>query len=119
MILITGATGTAGVEIVKALTAEGVKFRALVRNPAKAQSIAGPNVELVQGDLGKPETLAAALVGVDHALLLSSPDQRQIELQGNFIEAAKRAGVQHLVKFSAMGADANGLSAFQRWHAET
>lgn len=55
--MITGATGTNGREIVKQLSLAGVQVRALARNPEKLEPIKGPNVEIVQGDLAKPETL--------------------------------------------------------------
>lgn len=119
MILITGATGTAGSEIVKRLSAVGKPFRVLVRNREKAARLAGPGVEIAEGDLGKPDSLDRALEGVEKALLLSSPDPKQVELQGNFIQAAKRAGVKHVVKFSAMGAAADSQMTLARWHGQT
>ncbi|MDQ6704605.1 MAG: SDR family oxidoreductase [Acidobacteriota bacterium] len=119
MILLTGATGTSGSEIAKQLSGAGASFRALVRDPRAAGPLSGLNVELAEGDLGKPETLKKPLEGIDHALLLSSPDERQVELQGNFIEAAKSAGVNHVVKFSAIGAAPDSISKFLRWHAQT
>src|SRR4051812_43466566 len=54
-ILVTGATGNAGGEVLRQLAALGHPVRALVRNPAKAGPIKLPNVELAQGDLEKPE----------------------------------------------------------------
>ena len=50
MILITGATGNNGRELVRQLVAAGQRVRALVRNPAKATNFKGPNVEVVVGD---------------------------------------------------------------------
>src|SRR5262245_26907218 len=101
MILITGATGNNGVEIVKLLSRRGVPCRALVRTSAKSGLLSGlPGVEIVYGDFARPETLAPALQGIDKALLMSSADPRLPELQGNFIQAAKRAGVRYVVKFS-------------------
>src|SRR5687767_13284865 len=101
MILITGGTGTTGREIVRLLAGvEGV--RAMVRDPDRAAFIAEAGVEVVRGDFERPETLEAALEGVERALLLSPPDPRTVEQQTNFIEAAKRAGTRHVVKFSAI-----------------
>ena len=65
MILITGATGTNGQELVRQLAGMGQTVRALVRNPAKAAQLKGPNVELAAGDFDQPATLEAALRGVD------------------------------------------------------
>lgn len=118
MILITGATGTNGSELVKQLSNDGVRVRALVRSRAKASAIEGANVEIVEGDLGKPETLDAALAGVEKVFLLTSPTERMAEQEGNMIEAAKRAGVGHVVKFSAIGADVNAPYLLGRMHGE-
>lgn len=117
MILITGATGKSGREIVAQLSAAGARLRALVRDPTKAGWLAElPGVEIVQGDLGKPETLGAAFAGVERALLLPAPAPSSVAEQSNFIEAAVRAGTPHVVKFSAVGADAGAAEGFARWH---
>ena len=116
MILLTGATGTSGSEIARELTRLGVPFRAMVRSRESAGSIAGPGVQLVEGDFGKPGSLDAALEGVDKALLLAAPDPRSSEYQKNFVAAAKRSGLKHLVKFSAQGADANSPAQLLRVH---
>src|SRR5437588_5425645 len=116
MILATGATGTAGKEIIgklRELGATGV--RALVRDPAKASFIRAAGFETVEGDFDRPETLDAALEGVDRALLLTPPSPKTFEFQRDFIESAKRAGVRHVVKFSAFGADASAPEGFGKW----
>jgi NAD(P)-dependent dehydrogenase (short-subunit alcohol dehydrogenase family) len=99
MILVTGATGVNGNALLRRLSAGGVMVRALVRNPAKAEAIAAlPHVEIAQGDMARPETLAAALRDVDRAMLISSSDPMMLEVQSNFIDAAAKAGVRHVVK---------------------
>lgn len=119
MILVTGATGTNGIEIVKLLSRSGVPCRALVRNPQKANLLSDlRGVEIVQGDLARPESLAPTLEGVDKALLCSSAGPELPEVQGNFVHAAKRVGVRHVVKFSGMGADIHSEWRFARWHGE-
>ena len=107
MILITGATGNNGRELVRQLVAAGQRVRALVRNPAKAAELKGPNVELAVGEFDHPETLDAALRGVDKAFLLTPVAEHFVEWQSAFIEAAERAELKHLVKFSGMGAESN------------
>jgi uncharacterized protein YbjT (DUF2867 family) len=119
MILVTGGTGTSGSEVVKQLSAAGVKFRAMARNPARAESLRLPGVDLVPGDFDKPETLDAALRGVERAFLLTPPDERTVEHHTQFVDAAKRAGVRHLVKFSALLADPASPARFIRWHGQT
>jgi uncharacterized protein YbjT (DUF2867 family) len=122
MVLITGATGNNGIEIVKLLSRKGVPCRALVRTAEKGNMLSGlRGVETVYGDFADPESLAPALEGVERALLISSADPRLPALQGNFVQAAKRAGVPYVVKFSGAwsmgGADLRGWR-FARWHAE-
>jgi uncharacterized protein YbjT (DUF2867 family) len=119
VILVTGATGTNGSEIVKQLSVAGVRVRAFARNLKKLEAIKGPNVEIAQGDLAKPETIEAALKGVDKVLLLSSVDPFQVELQGNLIAVAKRIGTPYIVKFSGFGADPASFMKFAQWHGKT
>jgi uncharacterized protein YbjT (DUF2867 family) len=94
----------------------------LVRSSEKAGALANlPGVELAYGDFAQPGLLAPALEGIDRALLISSIDPQLPELQGNFIHAAKRAGIPYIVKFSGAwlmgGADLREWR-FARWHAE-
>ena len=119
MILVTGATGLNGRELLRVLSASGVAVRALVRNPAKAEAIAAlPNVDVVQGDMARPETLAAGLRGVDRAMLISSSDPMMLDVQTNFIDAAKRAGVKHIVKLSGIMPELDSAFRFARMHGE-
>ena len=119
MILVTGATGLNGKELLRVLSASGVAVRALVRNPAKAEAIAAlPNVEIVQGDMAHPETLAAGLRGVDRAMLISSSDPMMLDVQTNFIDATKQAGVKHVVKLSGIMPELDSAFRFARMHGE-
>jgi uncharacterized protein YbjT (DUF2867 family) len=119
VILVTGATGLVGGAVVRQLAARGVPLRALVRSPEKAAALAGPDLETVVGDFDRPETLGPALKGVRRALLISHHDVRQVELQGNFVEAARRAGPVHIVKLSGLATAPGSPSRSGRWHAET
>ena len=119
MILITGATGTNGLLVVEQLMAVNKPVRVLVRDVNKAKSLFAPQVEIAVGDLEQPETLKAALKGVKRALLIPANSPNQVQQERNFIEAAQRASLQHLVKFSALGADIpDSPVSFLRWHAE-
>jgi uncharacterized protein YbjT (DUF2867 family) len=118
-ILVTGATGNAGGEVLRQLTALGIPVRALVRSRAKAAALAGPHVELVEGDLSKPETLPRALEGIGKALLSSAPDPNQASLQNNLIDAAARAKLRLIVKISAIASAEDCPLSFGRWHAQT
>jgi len=64
-ILVTGATGKVGSRLSKWLARRGDHVRALVRDPAKAADLSSANIEVVKGDLLDPESLAAAVRGVD------------------------------------------------------
>jgi uncharacterized protein YbjT (DUF2867 family) len=119
MILVTGATGVNGTALLRRLSAHGVRVRALVRNPAKAEAIAAlPHVEIAQGDMARPETLAAALRDVDRAMLISSSDPMMLDVQTNFIDAAAKAGVRHVVKLSGIMPELDSAFRFARMHGE-
>jgi uncharacterized protein YbjT (DUF2867 family) len=119
MILIVGATGLVGSATLGQLTARGVPVRALVRDAEKAAALAGPGVETMVGDLEQPGSLDAALDGVTRALLISPLHPRQVEWQGNFVEAARRVGAVHIVKLSGLGTAPDSPLRSGRWHAQT
>ena len=119
MILVTGATGLNGSELVRRLSARGVPVRGLVRNTAKAGALSTlPNVEIVEGDMAQPETLGGALQGVERAMLISSSDPAMFEVQSNFIEAARKAGVKYVVKLSGIMPEVDSPFRFARMHGE-
>lgn len=120
MILVTGATGNIGRELVMQLAQTGKPFSVMVRNAAKAQQMMGqiPNIKIVEGDITKTNTLPAALEGVERMFLLTPSDYKQVEQQGNMINAAKAAGVKHIVKLSVVGAAHDAPAQLMRWHAQ-
>jgi uncharacterized protein YbjT (DUF2867 family) len=67
MILVTGATGNAGSQVVRALLERGEQVRAFVRDPGKARSLFGDAAELALGDFADPRSVRAALDGVRDA----------------------------------------------------
>lgn len=99
MILVTGATGHIGRELVQQLIEAGQPTRVFVRDERKVAHLAA-QVERAVGDLSKPETLTAAMQGVDRIFLVTFETQQDI----NTLEAAKRAGVAHVVKLSTLEA---------------
>jgi uncharacterized protein YbjT (DUF2867 family) len=119
-ILVTGASGLAGSAVIREFIRSSYPVRALVRNRATARAFeAFPTVELVEGDMSRPETLEEALSGVDRVLLISSPDQQMVERQATFIDAARKADVRHIVKFSGLSAaDIDTPFVFGRMHAD-
>ncbi len=76
MILVCGATGTVGSEVVRQLSDGGVACRALVRDTGAAAWIRYPGVEVAPGDFAGPETLAAPLEGIDKVYLVSPSHPR-------------------------------------------
>jgi uncharacterized protein YbjT (DUF2867 family) len=119
-ILVTGASGLSGAGVIREFVRSSHPVRALVRDRAHARAFeAFPTVDVVEGDMLRPETLTAALSGVDRVLLISSSDERMAETQSTFIDAAKSSGVQHIVKFSGLSAaDVGTPFIFGSMHAE-
>jgi hypothetical protein len=108
MILITGASGTVGSEVVKALAASGARMRAGYRT--RPQNVPA-GVESVALDYERPETIRPALAGVEAVFLLSS----SVQPERNVVDEARCAGVKRIVKLSVLGAAQEAFS-FARWH---
>ena len=110
-IAVTGATGQLGrlvIERLKAAAPAGEAVIALARDPAKGADL---GVDVREADYDRPETLAAALAGVDTLLLISSSEVGAREAHHrNVIEAAKAAGVKRIVYRSLLHADTSTLS---------
>ena len=123
MILLTGATGTVGRALLSRLTATGdEQVRCLVRDPRRL----GParvQVQLALGDLADPGSFRHAMRGVDTVIHLAASirDQRVGSIEqlnglatARLVRAAERAGVRHLVFFSALGASRQSRTRFMR-----
>jgi uncharacterized protein YbjT (DUF2867 family) len=117
MMLITGATGKTGRALVTRLASMNVPVRAMVRDRAKAADLEAAGVQLAVADLARPETLAPVLAGVTKAYLMSAADPQQVALHSHFINAARQAGVRHIVRHSVRGADPVSPVKLGRWHA--
>jgi uncharacterized protein YbjT (DUF2867 family) len=76
VILVTGATGNNGTEILQRLATGDVQVRAMVRSRERASAIGLPRVEVVEGNFDRPATLLAALAGVESAFLLTNSSER-------------------------------------------
>lgn len=116
MILVTGATGTTGSEVVKQLVAAGQSVRALVHDANKGNQLKGPKLEVAVGDFAKPETFAAAMKGCDKMYLVCGVHPEMPKLEGNAIDAAKNAGIKHVVKLSLLGANVEPGIQLGTWH---
>ncbi|WP_309121611.1 NAD(P)H-binding protein [Paenibacillus sp.] len=109
MILVTGATGSVGREVVRLLHKDGLKVRALSRNPEKANFPAG--VEGVAGDLLKPETFQAALEGVEKVFWMLP-----LAADFTFPRIARHSGIRHIVLLSAATVEIGAENAIARLH---
>lgn len=113
-ILVTGATGRVGKELVDQLLDKGARVRVLTRDPRKVAHL-GDRVEVAVGDLDKPATVAEAMQNVDKLYFLTYHAGQVATL----IDAAKRSGVKHIVKQSSTEADKSiGLGKFHREQEE-
>ncbi|WP_406415626.1 NAD(P)H-binding protein [Streptomyces sp. NBC_00873] len=112
MILVTGATGTVGREVVRRLPAD-LRVRIMARDPAKVTG-ASSTAETVAGDYEDPRSLARAVTGVRTAFLVTTRVTGDDD--SRFVRAAQRAGVQRLVKLSAAAVlDQQADDLITRW----
>jgi uncharacterized protein YbjT (DUF2867 family) len=116
MILVTGATGIAGSQVVQALLEQQQDVRAFVRDPDKARRLFGDAAELAPGDFAEPRSLRAALGGADVLFLSGADDPRRVEWETAAIDAAAEAGVRRIVKLSSIVAEPGAPVAFWDWH---
>lgn len=117
-ILITGATGNIGTALTKILSERGVPFKAMVRSVEQAKELAAlPGATLVTGNFDDEGSLDNALQGIEKAFLLTNSSEHAEQQQLRFVNAAKKAGVKHIVKLSQWAADAHSPVRFLRYHA--
>ena len=115
MILITGASGNVGKEVLKQIVPTEANVRAAFQTVTKAAA-APSGVEIVTLDYNQPQTLQAALKGVEKVFLVGPATPNLPVLERKAIDEIKRSGVRHVVKLSAMG----GRDAiFTRHHADS
>lgn len=116
-ILVSGATGNIGGEVIRHLIEHKAPIRALVRDPKKATHLADQGIELAQGNFNHPDRLELAMQGIEKAFLVMPNDPEQVELECSFIDAVKRSEVRHLVKLSVLHSG-ELPSTFQQWHQQ-
>src|SRR6266853_295743 len=115
-ILVIGATGTVGSEVLRQLAGrDGIHIRAAVRDLGKSPLVAGPGVTPVLFDYDGPETLPAACEGVDSIFMVAPLAPHGVEQSHILIDAARAAGVRHVVKLSVTRS-LGGITV-GRWHA--
>lgn len=113
-IAVTGATGTVGRALLHELAARGLRPRALVR--ARPGAATAGLADVVEADLERPGELCDALRGAQRLFLLTPLRPDQDVLQMAVVDAARRAGVTHVVKVSALGADPDAAPRILRQH---
>jgi len=126
-ILVTGATGYIGGRLVQSLLDSGYEVRVMVRDPERLQGRAwGDQVNILQGDVFKPETLYVAMQGIKAAYYLihsmsSSDDfhQRDLVAARNFGNAANESGVKRIIYLGGLGDPGTNLSEHLKSRHET
>ncbi|MCA6236228.1 MAG: NmrA family NAD(P)-binding protein, partial [Phenylobacterium sp.] len=113
-ILVTGAAGNIGAEIVKRLQARKADFAVMTHASGGAPAGAGET----QGDFLDPASLRRAFEGVDTLFLLFPLVTEMPRMAANAVAAAKAAGVRHIVRSSGAGADAASPAAIAKVHGE-
>jgi uncharacterized protein YbjT (DUF2867 family) len=116
-ILVTGASGRAGTEMIRQLAAAGASVRGAVHYPDHDAEARVGRVDFVEVDFARPETLDTAFHGIDEVVLITPEEPEMVAQTRNLVQAAERAGVGHLVRVSFLHAgDAGG--PLLDWHRE-
>ncbi len=122
-VLVTGSTGTIGREVVAALRATGRRVRAADVDTARILEVLGQDVEPVRLDFTDPATWAGAYAGIEVMFLLRPPQLSHVRRDlAPSLEAAKQAGVRHVVLLSLQGAESNRVvphARIERWLRES
>ena len=116
MILVFGATGTVGNELISILSSDDVPAIAVTRGPAPPRPRRG--VRWVQADLAAPASVEGLFSGVRSMFLLTGNHPDMARLQIAAIDAAARAHVEHVAKLSALGASDHSRLPIGRAHYE-
>jgi uncharacterized protein YbjT (DUF2867 family) len=127
-VCIVGGSGFVGRALADQLAARGMRIRVITRSRPRAMPLAVlPTLDIVVGSAHDPATLARAFAGMDAVVNLvgilhegGRQDFRacHVELPRKVAEACRKAGVQQLLHMSALGADPNGPSEYQRTKGE-
>ncbi|NVO56953.1 SDR family oxidoreductase [Rhodobacteraceae bacterium B1Z28] len=119
-ILVTGATGTIGSEILRLLAEKETSgIRALVRDAQKVEQVVAHGVEPVIGTFEDSASLEAAMASVDTIMMITPAGATAVDQASRVIRAAKIAGVRKIVRVSAIKAATDGPTNNTRAHGET
>ena len=129
MIVMTGATGFVGGNLIKELVEGGSKVRCIVRKTSRVDFLKRLNVEIVYGDVTDKDSLSKAVEGAEKAISLvgilaetKNATFRDIHVKGvaNYIEACKKEGVKNIIHVSSLGTREGARSIYHqtKWEAE-
>lgn len=116
-ILITGATGKTGLPLAQQLADRNVPFRALVHSVLKEHLVKKWTPDIVTGDYQESAEMEKAFDGIERVYLVSPPAPDQEKVQTSLVDIAKKKGVKHIVKLSALGASGASPVGLLRAHA--
>jgi uncharacterized protein YbjT (DUF2867 family) len=118
-ILVTGATGIVGKEVVKQLSAKGETVRGAARSANDDKTFGNLNgVQVVQLAYESPASLASAFKGVESLFLLTPFQSNMVDLTSNLVREAKNARIKYIVRQSVMGAEAEPGITPSRLHRQ-
>ena len=108
-VLVTGATGNVGREVVRLLSDLDYPVIAAVRNPIEASKSISSNIRCVFFDFTNPETFTDAFAGINKLFLVRPPAIANIHKITPALNAAKKVGIEEIVFLSIIGADKNRI----------
>ena len=118
MILVMGASGNIGTELVKELTTRGVAFQAGYRTAEQVAEAARNGIQAVRLDYAQTDTLETALRGIEKIFLVTSPSPQLAALETNVVTTAKQMDVRHIVKLSVWRAEDGFIFARPHYEVE-
>ena len=118
LLAVTGATGHLGGRVAQLLADEGRRVRLLVRDESRAPDL--PGAEVAVADYADGDAVRSALEGVETVFMVSAgEDEDRLSQHRTFVDAAKEAGVKHLIYTSFAGASSHAVFTYGRTHYAT
>jgi uncharacterized protein YbjT (DUF2867 family) len=114
--LVIGGNGRVGREVSTQLLDAGHGVRALVRTEPRVDALHRPGVDIMRGDMSDDQALASAVEGIRALYVATDDPEESVEQMRNFVGIARSAGVERIVRLSAMSADPDATSDLSRRH---